>query len=112
EQHDVDVLALHHRERRLAARGAEHAVVAPQDGGQRLPCSLVVVHDDDGFASGLHFRVENEVAHSSALLDTFERPPITYEPGRQPRVCMILLWCVTGTALTLALMAWSKARRT
>ena len=24
---------------------------------------------------------------------------------------MILLWCVTGASLTLALVAWSKARR-
>ena len=43
EQHEVDVFAVEHGERRLAARHAQHAVLALEDRGQRVPHPLVVV---------------------------------------------------------------------
>ena len=54
EQHQVDVLLLHHLERGFAGRGPQHAVVAPQDRRQRLAHSLVVVDDEHGLAAFGH----------------------------------------------------------
>ena len=48
EQHQVDVLAVEHGQRGFAARDAEHAVLALEDRGQRIPHALVVVDDEDG----------------------------------------------------------------
>ena len=48
EQHEVDVFAVEHGQRRLAARDPQHAVLALEDRGQRVPHPLVVVDDEDG----------------------------------------------------------------
>ena len=50
EEHHVHVLALHQLDRRFAGRGAQHPVVAPQRGHQRLAGSLVLVDDEDGLS--------------------------------------------------------------
>ena len=46
EEHQVHVFLLHHLQRGFARGGAQHAVVAAQDGGQRL-AHLVVAVDDE-----------------------------------------------------------------
>ena len=48
EQDQVDVLVFEQRQRRLAARHRQDAVVALEDGGDRVPHPLIVVADQDG----------------------------------------------------------------
>ena len=54
EQHQVDVFAVQDRQRRLAARDPQHAVLALEDGRQRVPHALVVVDDEDGLGLVAH----------------------------------------------------------
>ena len=54
EQHQVDVLAVQDGQRGFAARDAQHAVLALEDRGQRVPHPLVVVDDEDGLGLVAH----------------------------------------------------------
>src|SRR5581483_11143821 len=47
EQHQIDFLAVEHRQRRLAARHLQHPVVPLEDRRQRVAHPLVVVDDED-----------------------------------------------------------------
>ena len=51
EDHQIDVLLLHHLQRRFAGRCAQHAEVAPQQTGERFAHPLVVVDDQQGLPS-------------------------------------------------------------
>jgi hypothetical protein len=53
-QDEIDVLVLHQRQRRLAARHRQHAVIALEDGGERVAHALIVVADQDGFRRAGH----------------------------------------------------------
>ena len=68
EQHQVDVLLLHHLEGRFAGGGAQHAVVALEHRRQRLAHPLVVVDDEDGFPAfghaGREYRSPGQVRDS------------------------------------------------
>ena len=54
EQHQVHVFAIQNRERGFAACRAQHAVIAPENGVQRVPHPLVVVDDEDGLWLEIH----------------------------------------------------------
>ena len=58
EHHQIDVLAVEDRQRRLAARHAEHPVITLQDCGQRVPHPFIVVDDEDRFWLLAHRLVE------------------------------------------------------
>ena len=51
EDHQVDVLLLHHLERAFAGAGAKDAQIAAQRAGERLAHHLVVVDDQQGLAA-------------------------------------------------------------
>ena len=54
EEHQIDVLAVQDGERRLARRRAQHAIVPPEDGVQRVTHPLVIVDDEDRFRLRIH----------------------------------------------------------
>ena len=54
EQHQLDVFPVHEGERRLAARGPQHAKISAKDGRERFACAFVVVDDEDRLPLGLH----------------------------------------------------------
>ena len=54
EQDEIDVFAIEDRQRRFAARHAQHAVFAFEDCRERVPHPLVVVDDEDRFGFGAH----------------------------------------------------------
>ena len=47
EQDEIDVLLLQQRQRRLAARHRQHAIIPLEDGGDRVAHPLIVVADQD-----------------------------------------------------------------
>jgi hypothetical protein len=49
EQDDIDVFAVEHSERSLAARDPQHAVLALENRGQRVANPFIVVDDEDCF---------------------------------------------------------------
>ncbi len=52
EQNQVDVLVFQQGKRRFAAGHRQHAVIALEDGGDRVPHPLIVVADQDGLRGG------------------------------------------------------------
>ena len=54
EEHQIDVLAIQDGERGFARRRAQHAIVPPEDGVQRVTHPLVIVDDEDRFRLGIH----------------------------------------------------------
>ena len=75
EQDQVDVLALEERQRRLAARHRQDAVVALEDRGQRIAHPLIVVADQDGLGGPGHGRVGE--ADCSAFFQLASRSPLS-----------------------------------
>ena len=81
EQHQIDVLPVEDRQRRFAARHAQHAVLALQDRRQRVPHPLVVVDDEDGFRL-LGHRLRESTVEPRVLcqaVDTVASRSIRYE---------------------------------
>jgi len=56
EEHQVDVFAIQDGKRGLARRRAQHAIIPPEDGVQRVTHPLVIVDDEDRFRLGIHGR--------------------------------------------------------
>ena len=67
EQHQVDVFAVQDRQGGFAARHAKHAVITLQDRRQRIPHTLVVVDDEDGFLLMNH-RVRESPGESRGIV--------------------------------------------
>ena len=54
EEHDIDVLLVHHLETGLTRRRPQHAIIPLQDGGQRFAHPLVIVDNEHGFPAFGH----------------------------------------------------------
>ena len=76
EEHHVHVLALHQFDGRLARRGAQHPVIAPQRGHQGFACSLVLVDDENGLP---------QLGHLGCA--SIARPPGPGAPGPRFPAC-------------------------
>ena len=54
EQNQVDVFAIENGKGRFAAGDPQHAIIALEDGGERVPHPLVIIDDEDGLGLGAH----------------------------------------------------------